>query len=397
MTEKENKGAIVGAAFLMATSAVGPGFLTQTAVFTEQFKSNFGFSILISIIATLVVQLNIWRVIGVSGMRGQDIANKVLPGLGYFIAFLVSMGGLAFNIGNVGGAALGFNVLFGLDLKYGIILSGVLGAIIFLSKDMGALMDKFTKILGIVMILVITYVAISTNPPLGSALYHSVFPEDISKLSFSLLTLLGGTIGGYITFAGGHRLIDANITGEKNLSRINQSSILGVGLSGIIRVSLFLAILGVVSSGFKLDPTNPPASAFMQGAGVVGYKIFGIVILAAALTSIVGAAYTSVSFLKTLSPFIMKNEKQFIIGFILISTIIMSVVGKPVTLLVLAGSLNGIILPITLIVILFASKNKEIVGSYKHSNLLVVLGGIIAIAMGYAGIVSLESIMTIFK
>ena len=35
-------------------------------------------------------------------MRGQDIANKVLPGLGYFIAFMVALGGLAFNIGNVG-------------------------------------------------------------------------------------------------------------------------------------------------------------------------------------------------------------------------------------------------------------------------------------------------------
>ena len=38
-------------------------------------------------------------------MRGQDIANKVVPGLGYFIAFLVSLGGAVFNIGNVGGAA----------------------------------------------------------------------------------------------------------------------------------------------------------------------------------------------------------------------------------------------------------------------------------------------------
>ncbi len=397
MIEKEKKGAIVGAAFLMATSAVGPGFLTQTAVFTEQFKANFGFAILVSIIATLIVQLNIWRVIGVSGMRGQDIANKVFPGLGYFIAFLVSMGGLAFNIGNVGGAALGFNVLFGLDLKFGIILSGVLGAIIFLSKDMGALMDKFTKILGVLMIIVITYVAISTNPPLGKVAYYSIFPEDISKLKFSLLTLLGGSIGGYITFAGGHRLIDAKITGKKNLSKINQSSILGVGLSAIIRVSLFLAILGVVSSGFKLDPTNPPASAFLQGAGIIGYKIFGVVILAAALTSIVGAAYTSVSFLKTLSPIIMRYEKYFIIGFILISTIIMRVVGKPVTLLILAGSLNGIILPITLIIILVASKNKSIVGSYKHSNILIVLGAIVAIAMGYAGIMSLENITTIFK
>lgn len=395
--DKKSKSAIIGAAFLMATSAVGPGFLTQTAVFTEQFKANFAFSILMSIIATLVVQLNIWRVIGVSGMRGQDIANKVLPGMGYFIAFLVSMGGFVFNIGNVGGAALGFNVVFGLDLKYGIILSGIIGAIIFLSKDMGILMDKFTKILGVIMIVVITYVAFKTNPPMGQVVEKMIIPDDYGALKFSLLTLLGGTIGGYITFAGGHRLVDAGITGKENLPKINESSIYGVGLASLIRVALFLAVLGVVAMGKQLDPSNPPASAFMQGAGVVGYKIFGIVILAAALTSIVGAAYTSVSFLKTLSPVILKYEKYFIIGFIVLSTIVMSMMGKPVTLLILAGSLNGLILPIALGIILIASRKKEIVGDYKHSTLLTVAGTFIVFAMGYTGMTSLKSIMQVFK
>ena len=36
--------------FLMATSAIGPAFLTQTAVFTAQFYASFAFAILISII-----------------------------------------------------------------------------------------------------------------------------------------------------------------------------------------------------------------------------------------------------------------------------------------------------------------------------------------------------------
>ena len=45
----------------------------------------------------------------------QDIANLVLPGLGYFVSALVVAGGLAFNIGNIGGAGLGLNVLFGIS------------------------------------------------------------------------------------------------------------------------------------------------------------------------------------------------------------------------------------------------------------------------------------------
>lgn len=388
-------GAVLGAAFLMAMSAVGPGFLTQASIFTEQFKANFAFSILVSIIITLIVQLNISRIIGVSGLRGQDLANKIVPGLGYLIAILIVLGGFAFNIGNVGGAALGLNVLFGIDLTYSALLAGGVGALIFISKDAGKIIDKFTKILGILMILVISYVALESKPPISEAAYSAVFPESYGDLSFSLLTLLGGTIGGYIIFAGGHKLLDANIKGKENLNNIDKSLLIGVSIASIIRIVLFLAVLGVVSAGATLNPENPPASAFMQGAGVVGYKIFGVVILASSLGTIVGAAYTSISFLKTLFPVVFQHEKGFIIGFILLSTLVMASIGKPVSLLLLAGALNGLILPIILGITLLASRKKEIVGDYRHSVILTIFGIAIVVIMGYEGIISLGSIATI--
>ncbi|MCQ9627965.1 divalent metal cation transporter [Cetobacterium somerae] len=388
-------GAVLGAAFLMAMSAVGPGFLTQASIFTEQFKANFAFSILVSIIITLIVQLNISRIIGVSGLRGQDLANKIVPGLGYLIAILIVLGGFAFNIGNVGGAALGLNVLFGIDLTYSALLAGGVGALIFISKDAGKIIDKFTKILGVLMILVISYVALESKPPISEAAYSAVFPESYGDLSFSLLTLLGGTIGGYIIFAGGHKLLDANIKGKENLNNIDKSLLIGVSIASIIRIVLFLAVLGVVSAGATLNPENPPASAFMQGAGVVGYKIFGVVILASSLGTIVGAAYTSISFLKTLFPVVFQHEKGFIIGFILLSTLVMASIGKPVSLLLLAGALNGLILPITLGITLLASRKKEIVGDYKHSVILTIFGIVIVVIMGYEGIISLGSIAAI--
>ncbi|MFN2413201.1 MAG: hypothetical protein ABR535_09155, partial [Pyrinomonadaceae bacterium] len=74
---------ILGAAFLMATSAIGPGFLTQTTVFTTQLAASFGFVILLSVILDIAAQLNIWRVLTVTGKRGQDVANEALAGSGY--------------------------------------------------------------------------------------------------------------------------------------------------------------------------------------------------------------------------------------------------------------------------------------------------------------------------
>ncbi len=394
MEKKNNLSVLLGAAFLMATSAIGPGFMTQTAVFTKDMGATFAFVILVSVIMSFVAQLNVWRVLAVSKMRGQDIANSVLPGLGYFITFLVCLGGLAFNIGNVGGAALGFQVLFDLDLKIAALVSGALGVIIFSFKSASKLMDKLTQVLGAMMILLIGYVAFSTNPPVGTAIKETFIPSSINLMA--IITLIGGTVGGYIMFSGGHRLIDAGIVGEENLLQVNKSAILGMSVATIVRIFLFLAVLGVVSLGNQLDAGNPAADAFKIAAGTVGYKIFGLVFLAAALTSIVGAAYTSVSFLKTLFKIVKDYENLFIIGFIVVSTLILIFLGKPVKLLVLAGSLNGLILPITLAITLIASKKENIVGKYKHSNILFLLGWVVVVVTAYIGVQSLSKLAELF-
>ena len=394
MEKKNNLSVLLGAAFLMATSAIGPGFMTQTAVFTKDMGATFAFVILVSVIMSFVAQLNVWRVLAVSKMRGQDIANSVLPGLGYFITFLVCLGGLAFNIGNVGGAALGFQVLFDLDLKIAALVSGALGVIIFSFKSASKLMDKLTQVLGAMMILLIGYVAFSTNPPVGSAVKETFIPSSVNLMA--IITLIGGTVGGYIMFSGGHRLIDAGIVGEENLPQVNKSAILGMSVATIVRIFLFLAVLGVVSLGNQLDAGNPAADAFKIAAGTVGYKIFGLVFLAAALTSIVGAAYTSVSFLKTLFKVVKDYENLFIIGFIVVSTLILIFLGKPVKLLVLAGSLNGLILPITLAITLIASKKEGIVGKYKHSNILFLLGWVVVVVTAYIGVQSLSKLAELF-
>ena len=332
--------------------------------------------------------MNIWRVLCVSGFRGQEVANKVLPGLGYLVSFMVVLGGLVFNIGNVGGGALGFNTLLGIPTKAGYILAGVLAILVFLSKNAKGAMDTLTKILGAIMIVVIFIVIIVVKPPVGSAIKNTFVPEAGATALFpAIITLLGGTVGGYITFAGAHRLIDAGITGEKNLKEINKSSVMGIGIATIVRIFLFLAVLGVVVKGVTLDAANPAADAFKQGAGQIGYRFAGLVLLCAAITSIIGAAYTSVSLLKTFHPVIAENENKVIIGFIAVSTLVMFIMGSPATLLVIAGALNGLILPITLGICLIASKKKSIMGeNYHHPTWLLILGIIVVILSAYLGI-----------
>ena len=380
-------GVLLGAAFLMATSAVGPGFLTQTTVFTQQLGASFGFVILVSVLIDVVVQLNIWRVLVVAERRAPDLANAVLPGLGSLVAGLVALGGLAFNIGNVAGAALGLNVLFGLPLPAGGLLTagGAIG--IFLVKEAGRAMDRATQALGALLLLVIVYVVLTAHPPVGEALRRTVRPTHLDVLA--IITLVGGTVGGYITFAGGHRLLDAGVRGPAAVPQATGSALLGLSVASIIRVLLFLAALGVVSQGLVLDKANPPAAVFRLAAGPLGYKLFGVVMFAAALTSVIGSAYTSVSFLKALSPVFSRRERLVTLAFLLVSTLIFLTIGKPVKLLVLAGALNGFILPLTLAPILVAAYRPALVGSYRHPRWLAALGGVVVLGLAWLSVAAL--------
>ena len=384
---KAAASALVGSAFIMATSAIGPGFITQTTRFTEQLTTSFGFIIVCSIILDVVVQLNIRRVISASGMRAQDLANRLAPGMGYVLTILIVLGGLAFNIGNVAGAAMGIQVMVGADLWIGVVLSVIISLFIFWNKEAGKALDLFSKILGGVMIALTGYIAISSAPPIKEAMRHAVLPEKIDTTA--IIVLVGGTVGGYISFAGVHRLLEAGITGAENIPSVSRAAVKGIMLASAMRILLFLAVLGVVVTGATLDEGNPAATVFRLAAGEVGYRIFGVVLWCAAITSVVGSAYTSVSFLRTFHSFFEKHHVIIITFFIMSSAVIFLIVGRPVSILITVGAFNAFILPLALGIVLFASRKMVIVNQYRHPWWLTIAGWVVVFVLGIMSIYTL--------
>jgi Mn2+/Fe2+ NRAMP family transporter len=380
-------GAVLGAAFLMANSSIGPGFLTQTTFFTQQLMASLGFVILISVLLDIGAQLNTWRILTVSGLRAQDLSNKLLPGLGYFLAALVVLGGLAFNIGNIAGCGLGLNVLTGVSFETGAVISCIVALFLFWMREIGKMLDSFTKVLGIVKIMLTLFITFSSHPPLLEALHRTIIPEKLS--SIAIVTLVGGTVGGYITFSGAHRLLDAGIKGIDSAAVVSRSAVSGIVISSVMRYILFLAALGVLAQGVVLDSANPPASVFGHAAGELGLRIFGVVLWSAAISSVVGAGYTSISFLKTFHPLIAKYERWCIFVFIVFSTMVFVWVGKPKELLIAAGAINGLILPVALAIVLIAATRKRLMNGYRHPLWMQIAGWIVVVVMGWMGTVAI--------
>ncbi|PIS59989.1 hypothetical protein AZH46_05105 [Corynebacterium striatum] len=388
-------GAMAGAMFLMATSSIGPGFLTQTSVFTVQMGAAFAFAILLSIIVDIAIQLNVWRVLCLSGMRANELGNTVLPGLGWFLAVLVFIGGVVFNIGNIAGSGLGLNAMLGIDARIGSVIAAAIAIFIFLSKRAGIALDRLVAALGAIMILLMLYVAIVSQPPVGEALKNTVMPEEVDF--FVITTLIGGTVGGYITFAGAHRLIDNGMTGPEHIKNITTTSVMGVIITGIMRVLLFLAVLGVVSTGVALSEDNTAADAFRQAAGEFGLRAFGVVLFAAGLSSVIGASYTSISFVTT-QKFAPRTRNFLTVGFIVVCTILFVILNSaPQKLLIFAGAFNGIILPIAFAMVMWvAFRRRDLLGGVKHPMWLLVVGSIALLLELYIGFNSISGIMKLW-
>ncbi|CAG9423197.1 hypothetical protein NVI2019_PEGOAJLN_02208 [Providencia alcalifaciens] len=399
---KKRRSSLIGAIFLMATSAIGPGFITQTATFTVTLGAAFAFGILASIVIDFVVQQNIWRVVTLTKMHSSEIANATIPGSGYLLAVLVIFGGLIFNIGNIAGAGLGLNALVGLDPKWGGLLSALLAIYIFSSRKASTFIDRLIIVLGLVMIGLTLFVMIASNPPIGEALRQSVLPDTVD---FAMITtIVGGTVGGYICYAGAHRLLDKGEVGVENIKAVSSAATKGIIVVGLMRYILFLAILGVVASGVTIDisgkAANPASQAFQAAAGNYGLRIFGLILWAAALTSVIGAAYTSMSFLKAFKSSITERQRNIAtILFIAVSLAVYLLMGTaPAALLVFAGGFNGLILPIGLTLFVYIGwKRADLMEGYHYPRWLLWSGVVTCALTWYMGAMSVTAIFNYLK
>ena len=380
--------ALLSAMFLMSMAAVGPGFITQTATFTVRLGAAFAFAILVSILIDFVVQANIWRMVIITQMRAPAIANAAIPGTGYLLAVLVIIGGLFFNIGNIGGAGLGFNAMIDLDPKIGGAIGAAVALGIFLSRRAGVAMDYVVYVAAFVKAALILYATFASGPPVAAALYQTVFPETIDFATIT--TIVGGTVGGYITYAGAHRLLDKGTVGPESIGAVTRAALNGIVITGILRYILFLAVLGVVASGVVIDLSgrgaNPAGQAFRAAAGDIGFRLFGAVFLASALTSIIGAAYTSVSFLTAFKPDMTERQRNYAtVAFIAVSLVAyILITTPPAAMLVFVGGLNGLVLPIGLSIFMYAAwKRSDLMHGYIYPRWLLLLGALTCILTWY--------------
>ena len=143
---------------------------------------------------------------------------------------------------------------------------------------------------------------------------------------------------------------------------------------------------------------NPAAQAFEAAAGTTGLRIFGAILWAAAITSVIGAAYTSVSFLTIFKANLTERNRNILtVGFIALSLALYLLVNTPpAKMLVFVGGLNGLILPVGFSIFLYAAwARSDLMGGYRYSRGLLGLGVLVCALTWYMGIKSIGPIFAL--
>ena len=395
---KALRSIVIGSALLAATTNVGPGFCTQTSLFSYQYLGGMLLAIILSAIFDSVMQTTTYRMCCFAGKEAQGIADDLKKGLGAFLSCIVIFGLCCFQLGNVGGIALGLRTLLNIqNTSVSVLLGGVCAIAVFAFKKFNNIIDMISKLLAVVMIVSIAIVAVMAKPSV-SKIFETMGEVKKISLLYPVMTMVGAVSGGYASLIGPHRLLGRGIKGKEHWKTYRATLAGHLGTVYLIRVLFFLACFGVVAHGMQIDTSDPARSIFQTGAGMFGYYLMGVVLFAAGVTTVIGAAVTLVSMIRNYFPKVAEKERETCIVFIAIATILMAVIGQPAAMLVAASSINGMVLPVLMVIMLIASRSKRVMGAeYHHPIVLTVIGVIMAVMFGYSAVTNFSQVVSLFR
>ncbi|QNL44643.1 divalent metal cation transporter [Oscillibacter hominis] len=387
----------LGAALVAATTQVGPGFTTQSALFSAQYLGAFFLCIIAALALDIITQANVYRILCFTRKRGQEVAAAIHPVVGYLLTAIVVFGICVFQFSNVSGTGLGMSALFGTSTAVSTVLCGLIAMAVFLSRSANKIINILAQVLGAVLILTALILVFMAKPPVGE-IPSQIAGADVSSLLLPTITILGSVCGGYGAYIGSHRLLDSGVSGAENYYLYKRTQLLGTTTVYVLRVLLVLVTFGAVMHGATIDMANPAPSSYQAVAGMFGYRLYGAVILAAGTTTILGAAAIFLSFTKTHFKWIAAHERQSAILFIGICTVVDVFLGQPVNLLVAAGSINSLVLPFTMLVMLIASHSKRIMGEdYRHPVWMTVGAAVVFVAAAYLSTKNIPNLIALFQ
>ena len=388
-----------GPSTLVTAAFIGPGTLTVCTLSGANFGYTLLWVLLFATIATITLQEMTAR-LGLITQKGLGEAlrsefekpfARITSIALVFTAIIV--GNAAYEAGNISGAVLGIEGVFGESFVWPLSIGIVSFLILFIGKF--RYIERILIALVILMSIVFILTAIVVKPDLSAITSGLFVPSFSDKNQLAILGLLGTTIVPYNLFLHASS-VSQKWKKKEDLSDLQKENAVAIGLGGLISMAIVITsaatifgsgVSGISDMAVQLEPLLGSWSKYFLATGLFAAGI------SSSITAPLAAAYTAQGIfgweLKT-------NDLRFRAVWIFILAIgtTFSMVGyQPIQVIQVAQVANGVLLPIIVMFLVYLCNKKSLLDQYVNKSWQNALAALVVIV---SFIVSFRSLNSVF-
>ncbi|AZQ14805.1 Nramp family divalent metal transporter [Halorubrum sp. PV6] len=389
----------IGPGAMVAAAFIGPGTVTTASVTGAEFGYALLWTIAFSIIATIVLQEMSARLGLVSGeglgeALRERFDNQIVEYVSIFLVVgAIGVGTAAYEAGNILGGAAGLATITGVSSTvWGVLMGLVAGALLYTGRY--KLIER--ALVGLVILMALSFIAsaILIGPEPGAI--AAGFVPSIPSGSLYLITgLIGTTIVGYNLFLHASN-VQERWSGPEDLGHSRVDTVLSIAVGGLITLTIMVTAAAAFEPGTQINDVGQMAEQLRPLAGPYAEVFFSIGLFAAGFTSATTAplagAWATTGALGWNSD--MQSSRFRAVWGTILGVGVLSVVlgGSPVQIIVFAQVVNGILLPIVALFLIYAMNQDDLLGEYTNGPVANVLGAIVTLIVVWLGLRTILSV-----
>ncbi|MEM6722200.1 MAG: Nramp family divalent metal transporter [Bacteroidota bacterium] len=381
----------IGPGTLVAAAFIGPGTVTMCTKAGVQFGYSLLWAMLLSIIATIVLQEMAART-GIVTQKGLaevikgQIPNPLLRNTAIFLILgAVVVGNAAYEAGNITGASLGMQV-FGEENAF--VYPILIGMIAFILLFIGNYKLLERSLISLVLVMSISFLitAILTKPDIIAILKGTFTPSFPENSMLIIIGLIGTTVVPYNLFLHAS-LVKEKWKTKEDLASARKDTVISVVLGGLVSMAIIVAATATtgetIANAFDLakglEPLYGENAKYLLGIGLFAAGI------TSAITAPLAAAYVAKSCFGWKAS--LKDTRfRAVWAFILVIGVVFSSLQfSPLEVITFAQVANGLVLPIVAIFLVWIVNKATVLGKYKNTtfqNILAIAIILITIMLG---------------
>ena len=393
----------IGPGVLVAAAFIGPGTVTACTLAGVGFGYALLWAMLLSVISTIVLQEMSAR-LGIITQKGlADVIKQELKTpwlriviIGIILGAIV-IGNAAYEAGNIGGATLGLEALFGTE--YGSSYPFIIGGLAFLLLYLGSYktLEKVFVTLVLVMSISFLLTALITKPDIFEIAKALFIPTMPSGSLLTIIALVGTTVVPYNLF------LHASLVSEKwkskgDLKNARRDTYISIALGGMVSMAIIVAAAAIPGESVEsvmdlakgLEPLYGDGAKYFMGIGLFAAGV------TSAITAPLAAAYVVNSCFGWKADMQDLRFKSIWIAILALGVFFLSFEINPIEIIKFAQIANGILLPFIAIFLLWIVNRSSVMGKYKNTLLQNVFGILIILLAVFLGVKSIIKVLGLY-